>query len=193
MPLDGTLLCYLAHVEQPTACTSFLFSDDDVPSSRGASEYRCLRSELIRNREAVQPRMVPEFFSTKEKSWKSSLAEEGYVVLTDVLAADAVSEALQLLLRDLQMLGTFQEGVIEKKTCFSIPCIGYIGSSVVHDRIGECRNVHHGLGRESQSIPDTSLHEPLQATGFAGLSFAAIPYTTSFANPKPETRIPKPC
>ncbi|CAE7268799.1 unnamed protein product [Symbiodinium natans] len=50
------------------------------------------------------PLMVPEFFSTKEKSWKSSLAEEGYVVLTDVLAADAVSEALQLLLRDLQML-----------------------------------------------------------------------------------------
>lgn len=51
------------------------------------------------------PLKVPAFFKADDPAWKSSLREEGYVVLTDVIDSADVQEALRLLLRDLQPLG----------------------------------------------------------------------------------------
>jgi hypothetical protein len=45
----------------------------------------------------------PELFElNEESSWKSFLAEQGYVVIADVLPVEDVHRALELLLHDLQ-------------------------------------------------------------------------------------------
>jgi len=50
------------------------------------------------------PLQVPKFFSAEDASWKQFLAEEGYVVISDILSHEDVQEALRLLLVDLKLL-----------------------------------------------------------------------------------------
>eukprot|EP00440_Ansanella_granifera_P048713 gb/GFBE01052779.1/.p1 GENE.gb/GFBE01052779.1/~~gb/GFBE01052779.1/.p1 ORF type:complete len:512 (+),score=83.36 gb/GFBE01052779.1/:1-1536(+) len=50
------------------------------------------------------PLHVPDVFALEDPTWRQSLADQGYVVVADVLSPEDVQEALRLLLVDLQLL-----------------------------------------------------------------------------------------